>query len=36
MTLGFITDTLGIEVAEKISKGIEYVWNRDKDNDPFC
>lgn len=36
MTLGFISDTFGIEVSEKISKGIEYIWNKDKDNDPFC
>lgn len=35
MTLGFISDRLGMEVAEKISKGIEYIWNKEKDNDPF-
>ncbi|ATW25106.1 dimethyladenosine transferase [Candidatus Formimonas warabiya] len=36
MALGFIADTMGTEVAEKISQGIEYVWNRDKDSDLFC
>ncbi len=36
MTLGFIGDTLGLEAAEKISRGIEYIWNKDSDNDPFC
>ncbi len=36
MTLGFISDRHGIETAEKISRGIEYIWNNDKENDPFC
>lgn len=36
MTLGFVSDMMGVESAEKIAKGIEYIWNRDKDNDPFC
>lgn len=27
---------LGKEVAEKIARGIEYVWNKDPENDPFC
>ena len=35
MTLGFVSDKMGEEVAEKIAKGIEYIWNRDKHNDPF-
>jgi hypothetical protein len=35
MTLGFVSDRIGKEVAEKISKGIEYIWNNDKDDDPF-
>lgn len=34
MTLGFVRDMMGVEIAEKIAKGIEYIWNRD--NDPFC
>lgn len=36
MSLGFVRDTIGPEAAEKISKGIEYIWNRDRENDPFC
>lgn len=36
MTLGFVSDILGIGAAEKIAAGIEYIWNRDKENDPFC
>lgn len=36
MTLGFVSDMIGIEVAEKIAKGIEYIWNSNKDYDPFC
>ena len=35
MTLGFISEILGLEAAEKISGGIEYVWNKDSGNDPF-
>lgn len=36
MTLGFVSDMAGMEVAEKISKGIEYIWNKDSNDDPFC
>jgi len=36
MTLGYVSDTMGMEIAKKISRGIEYIWNSDKDNDPFC
>ena len=36
MTLGFVSDTLGINVAEKIAHGIEYLWNKNSENDPFC
>lgn len=36
MTLGFVGDHLGMEVAERISRGIEYVWNKDAQHDPFC
>lgn len=36
MTLGFIADRQGIAVAEETANAIEYVWNKDKDNDPFC
>jgi len=35
MTLGFVADRHGIETAERIAKGIEYLWNRDADDDPF-
>lgn len=36
MTLGFVSDRYGKDIAEKIAKGIEYIWNEDKENDPFC
>lgn len=36
MTLGFVSDRHGIEIAKNISKGIEYIWNKEKDDDPFC
>ncbi len=36
MTLGFVSDRFGIEVAEKIANSIEYIWNKNKDNDLFC
>jgi transcriptional regulator GlxA family with amidase domain len=36
MILGFISDIMGIKVAEKISEIMEYIWNSDKDDDPFC
>ena len=36
MALGFVSDRYGIDVAEKIARGIEYIWNKDKENDPFC
>lgn len=35
MSLGFVRDVIGLEIAERISRGIEYIWNKDKDNDPF-
>lgn len=35
MTLGFISDIDGYQFAENTAKYIEYVWNKDKDNDPF-
>ena len=35
MTLGFVADRHGIDIAERISRGMEYVWNRDADDDPF-
>ena len=36
MTLGFIGDIIGMEVAGRISTGIEYIWNKDRNDDPFC
>ncbi|MBR0130240.1 MAG: DJ-1/PfpI family protein [Firmicutes bacterium] len=36
MALGFISDRYGAEKAEQIAAGIEYVWNRDKYEDPFA
>lgn len=36
MTLGFIGDVWGLDVANKVAKGMEYIWNNDKDNDPFA
>jgi transcriptional regulator GlxA family with amidase domain len=36
MALGFIKDRHGMETAEKVSRRIEHVWNRDPDSDPFC
>ncbi len=36
ITLGFVSDRHGMEIAGKISKGIEYIWNKKKDDDPFC
>jgi len=36
MTLGFISDMLGSDIAEKIAADIEYIWNSDRDNDPFA
>lgn len=35
MTLGFIADTVSLYAAQKIADGIEYIWNKDKENDPF-
>lgn len=35
MALGFIADNFGIERAGNISKGIEYIWNSDCDDDIF-
>ena len=36
MTLGFVSDRLGIESAQNIANYMEYIWNRDMDNDPFA
>ena len=36
MTLGFICDIHGKEIAKSIAKEMEYTWNSDKDDDPFA
>ncbi len=36
MILGFVADIYGMEVAEQYAAIIEYVWNKDPDNDPFA
>ena len=36
MTLGFISDLHGEEESVRIAKEIEYLWNKDKTQDPFC
>jgi len=36
MAMGFISDVIGLEAAQTIARGVEYIWNSDKDNDPFC
>ncbi len=36
MALGFVADMHGMEAAQKISNRTEYVWNKDKNDDPFC
>jgi putative intracellular protease/amidase len=35
MALGFVADKHGKDIAQRIAKGIEYIWNVDPDNDPF-
>ena len=36
MTLGFIRDIQGQEIAQKIADRIEYIWNSDQNVDPFA
>jgi len=36
MALGFVRDRMGREAAERVARHIEYVWNSDRENDPFC
>jgi transcriptional regulator GlxA family with amidase domain len=36
MCLGFVSDKIDYETARKISSALEYVWNENKDSDPFC
>ena len=36
MTLGFISDIHSEKTANDLCKYVEYIWNKDKDNDPFA
>jgi transcriptional regulator GlxA family with amidase domain len=36
MTLAFVADRHGRELAEEIADSIKYVWNQDKDDDVFA
>lgn len=36
MSLGFINDRLGKEIADETANAIEHVWNSDKDSDLFA
>lgn len=35
MSLGFLEEHYGLELAQRVANDIEYVWIRDKDNDSF-
>jgi putative intracellular protease/amidase len=36
MALGYVKDKFNVETAEKISKGLEYIWNKNSEEDPFA
>jgi putative intracellular protease/amidase len=36
MTLGFIADRFGNPTAKALAEKLEYIWNSDKDKDPFA
>lgn len=36
MALGFIADMHSEETADKCARRMEYIWNKDKENDPFA
>jgi hypothetical protein len=36
MALGYVRDKVNNETAEQIAKGLEYVWNKDSEEDPFA
>lgn len=36
MTLGFLSELHGLEFARQTAREIEYLWNEDKDQDPFA
>lgn len=35
MSLGFLADNYGMDFALDIANGIEYIWQADKESDPF-
>ena len=36
MALGFVSDRSGQDYAQEIASGLEYLWNSDRDTDPFA
>jgi len=36
MTLGFLKDLHGINIARQVAEEIEYEWTEDSENDSFC
>jgi transcriptional regulator GlxA family with amidase domain len=36
MTLGFISDLHGDTIARNVADSIEYIWNADRNLDPFA
>lgn len=36
MTLGFLAEHWGVELAEEVASQMEYLWNRQADHDPFA
>lgn len=36
MILGFVRDLHGAEIAQRVARGIEYIWHSDESEDPFC
>ncbi|WP_226001616.1 DJ-1/PfpI family protein [Paenibacillus sp. BJ-4] len=36
MSLGFVSDQFGLEKAQQVANQIEYIWNANKNDDPFA
>ncbi|MEC0233153.1 DJ-1/PfpI family protein [Paenibacillus kribbensis] len=36
MSLGFVSDQFDFEKAQQVANQIEYIWNSNKDDDPFA
>ena len=36
MALGFLRDLCGQTAAEQAAQEMEYLWNQERDLDPFC